>query len=299
MVNEYGFGGRYTKDFPSQVIIDLTEVCNLACTHCPHPVFKESKQYGARFLDGAFNQKAVDEVKSHGSQYIRYTAEGEPLIHPECHEFIQHAVEHSGTFVTLTTNGTLLNGRKMKRLLDAGLHMLDVSIDAATPETYAKIRGGDYTKVVFHVKQMAKMRGNCKLVVSFVEQPGNAHEAMAFSNLWKPLVDQVVIRRFHSAAGHLGGGVQLDRYPCIYPWERIVLTPGGYLSFCPQEWFGRAKMADYRTTTIKELWASPQYEALRIAHLTNQCFGVCEKCPDWKQTRWHKESYADLVESMK
>ena len=34
MKNEhYGFVGRLSKKFPSQVMVDLTEVCNLACIH--------------------------------------------------------------------------------------------------------------------------------------------------------------------------------------------------------------------------------------------------------------------------
>ena len=40
--------------------------------------------------------------------------------------------------VTLTTNGTLLNKKKMKKLLDTGLHMIDISIDAFKEETYSK-----------------------------------------------------------------------------------------------------------------------------------------------------------------
>src|SRR6188472_4143254 len=83
---QYGFGGRLTQDFPSQVIVDITEVCNLACIHCPHPEFKKSEHYGARYLEPELNQKLIDEVKAYGPggvQYIRYTSDGEPLIHPK------------------------------------------------------------------------------------------------------------------------------------------------------------------------------------------------------------------------
>ena len=40
----------YQKKFPSQVMVDMTEVCNLACIHC-HPEFKRSTIYGKRMLD--------------------------------------------------------------------------------------------------------------------------------------------------------------------------------------------------------------------------------------------------------
>ena len=45
---KYGFNGRLSKKFPSQVMVDLTEVCNLACIHCTHPEFKKSSIYGKR-----------------------------------------------------------------------------------------------------------------------------------------------------------------------------------------------------------------------------------------------------------
>jgi hypothetical protein len=44
----FGFYGRLNADFPSQVIIDVTEICNLECIHCPHPDFKKSKYYDKR-----------------------------------------------------------------------------------------------------------------------------------------------------------------------------------------------------------------------------------------------------------
>ena len=42
-------------------------------------------------------------------QNIRYTSNGEPLVHPKSYEMINYAVTNSNTKVTLTTNGTLLN----------------------------------------------------------------------------------------------------------------------------------------------------------------------------------------------
>ena len=112
----YDFYGRLNKNFPSQILIDSTEVCNLACIHCPHPDFKKSKNYDARFIDPLLNKKLIDEVKKHGkgiTQYIRYASNGEPLIHPNAFDMLDYAVENSGTLVTLTTNGTILNEKRI------------------------------------------------------------------------------------------------------------------------------------------------------------------------------------------
>lgn len=313
----YDFGGRLSAAFPSQIIIDITEVCNLACIHCPHSDFKKSQYYDARYLDPELNTKIVDEVKACGqgrTQYIRYSSEGEPLVHPKGYEMIEYAVRNSGVYVTLTTNGTIMNERRTRKLLDAGVHMIDISIDALNADTYSKIRvNGDLEVTrsnVLNLISWVKQSGSpTKVVVSFVEQPQNTHEMADFESYWKEQgADYVVIRRRHSAAGAVIDVANImrkeqaheNRRPCIYPWERIVLNPRGYLAFCPADWTHGSSIVDYANTTVAEIWQGDFYRRLREAHLTNSYDNhvFCGNCPDWASTRWPGEgrAYANLIE---
>lgn len=316
----YGFYDRLKAEFPSQIIVDATEVCNLACIHCPHPTFKKSEHYKGRFLDPTLNTKLVNEVREYGrghAQYIRYTGEGEPLTHPQGYDMIEYAVHHSGVFVTLTTNGTIMNEKRTRRLLESGVHLIDISIDAFKPETYAKIRvNGDLNITRANVLNLIKwVRGagsRTKVVVSYVEQPQNRHETRDFETYWKEQgADYVVIRRLHSSAGaveRIASRMRQEnrneaRYPCLYPWERILLNPPGDLVFCPQDWVHGSVVCDYRETTIRDVWQGEFYRELRKAHLDNDFarHAFCGQCPDWKQTRWPDEgrSYADMVQELK
>lgn len=313
----YGFYDRLKAEFPSQVIVDATEVCNLACIHCPHPEFKRSTHYDARYLDVILHHKMVDEVRDYGrgkTQYIRYTSNGEPLIHPGIYDMLDYAVKESRVFVTLTTNGTIMNQKRVEKLLASGLHLIDVSIDAFSSGTYAKVRvNGDLGVTRRNVLELLAMKralsSATRVIVSFVEQRENTHEVGDFEKFWKDQgVDYVVIRRLHSAAGgvtriaiemrdHQKGQ---QRYPCLYPWERILLNPKGELAFCPQDWVHGSVIADYRNTTIRDVWQGEIYRRLRDAHLSRDFshHGFCGACPDWEQTRWPGEgrSYADMVE---
>jgi len=312
----FGFGGRLTRAFPSQIIVDITEVCNLECVHCPHPEFKKSKYYAKRYLNPDLNKKMVHEVREAGAgltQYIRYSSEGEPLIHPRGYEMIEYAALNSGVFVTLTTNGTIMNEKRTRRLLDSGVHMIDISIDAFSSEVYSKIRVNGELKqtrsnVLNLIRWNKELNSGTKVVVSFIEQPINSHEILAFQNFWKSEgADEVVIRRLHSAAGAVGdvaNQMRLSqsgkgRRPCVYPWERVVLTPRGILAFCPADWTHGSSVMDYSETTISEVWRGEFYRALREAHLQNDftCHQFCGQCPDWEQTRWPGEgrAYADLI----
>ena len=317
---EYGFQGRLKAEFPSQVIIDTTELCNLACVHCPHPVFKKSEYYSGASLDPELNAKAVDEVRKYGqeaTQYIRYTGEGETLIHKNFFAMLGYAAKNSGVAVTVTTNGVLLDEARCEKLLHTNVDIVDISIDAFLPETYSKIRVKGDLKVtqanVLRLLRMTKMPGvKTKVIVSYIEQLSNALETSDFERYWKEHgADYVVIRRLHSAAGAIPDIAREmreknesgPRRPCLYPWERIVLNPRGQLAFCPADWTHGSTVVDYRKTTIRETWGGEFCQGLRQAHLTNN-FGAhafCGQCPDWQATRWPSEgrSYADMIEGFK
>lgn len=314
---DYGFGGRLNADFPSQILMDITEVCNLACIHCPHPSFVKSEHYDGRYLDPALNEKMIEEVRLHGqgkTQYIRYASNGEPLVHPEGYNMIESAVKYSGVYVTLTTNGKIMNEKRTQCLLEAGVHMIDISIDAFTPETYAKIRvkgNLDVTRenVLRLIRWIRESKSSSKVVVSFVEQPQNTAEAADFERYWKDQgVNSVVIRRLHTCSGAVKDLTAIrhrdlsatKRRPCLYPWERIVINARGDLAFCPSDWVHGSYIADYRKTSIHAEWQGGFYKALREAHLKNNYanHAFCGNCPDWAATRWPHEgrSYADMVE---
>ncbi len=316
-MSKYGFYERLSKEFPSQVMVDITEVCNLGCIHCTHPKFKLSSSYNKRMINPEINKKMVDEVAKHGkgiTKYIRYTSNGEPLVHPKSYEILQYAVDNSGTKVTLTTNGTLLKEKKMKKLLSTGLHMIDVSIDAYSNEIYKKVRvGGDLDVTKKNVLRLLELNDEVghktKIIVSFVEQKENSHEIEKFKEFWqKQSVDEVLIRKLHTNSGsvvkenNLGIIKNESRRACLYPWERVVLTAKGTLNFCPTDWYGKSEVSDFAKTSIREVWKNNFYNDLRDQHLTNDYKNeFCKQCPDWKNTSWpfdKNKSYADLVEKI-
>jgi MoaA/NifB/PqqE/SkfB family radical SAM enzyme len=316
----YSFHDRLKAEFPSQILVDASEVCNLACIHCPHPSFKASEHYAGRKLDPSLNEKLVEEVREHGqghTQYIRYASAGEPLTYPAVFDMMDYAKRRSGVTVTLTTNGKIMNEARVERLINIGVDIVDISLDAHTPETYAKIRvGGDLNvtraNVLRLVERSKATGGRTKVVVSFVEQPLNHHETQDFDKYWKEHgAEYVVIRRLHSCSGAnldlaeslRANNNEVARRPCLYPWERIVLNPKGDLAFCPSDWVHGSHIGDYRTITIKDTWQGEFYRRLRQAHLANDFSGhsFCGQCPDWRSTRWPNEgrSYANMVQEFK
>lgn len=314
----YGFQGNLKREFPSQIVVDVCEKCNYACIHCPQAEFSKSKDYKGYFLDPKLNKKLVDETARDGKgicQYLRYTAQGEPLLHPDIVPMLKYACKHSGAQVNLTTNGSLLTPATGKKLLAAGVDVFDISVDAFQPKTYARIRrNGDLevtrSNILSLLNARAKGGYKAKVTVSFVEQPLNTGEAEQFRDFWEGAgVDYVVIRRMHSCAGAKKNIAKTmaekapARRPCPYPWERLVLKPSGHIGFCPADWKHEETLCHFAKASIKDLWKGEFMRTLRRAHLENDFtgFNLCAQCPDWAATRWPGEgrAYADMMKDFK
>jgi hypothetical protein len=84
----------------------------------------------------------------------------EPFWKNRIFQLLETLGVHPNTQITTFTNGTLFTGDKRDRWLAILKSTLSFSIDAATPETYRKIRRIDaYDKVVDHLLEYSEMRG--------------------------------------------------------------------------------------------------------------------------------------------
>ena len=83
----------------------------------------------------------------------------------------------------------------------------------------------------------------------------------------------------------------IKRKPCLYPWERLILSPTGHIGYCPADWKYGSKFVNFTETSIKEAWNSKFMVDLRKAHLENNfsCHKFCGQCPDWEKTKWPNE----------
>ena len=314
-MSQYGFTDYLSADFPSQINVDVTEFCNLECVHCPFVQASKAKGRSRVQIDEALHRKLIDDIAANSGgacRYIRYTGEGEPLLHKKLVGMLAYAREKTDMQITLTTNGTLLDEKRGKAVIAAGVDIVDVSIDAYNPSTFAKVRvKGELEPVQRNVKTLIQLSkdsgGNTKVMVSFVEQELNRFESEPFKQYWEAAgADFVVLRRQHSCAGNMEpikeamwAVAPTPRKPCLYPWERLVVSPTGSYSYCPADWYHQANIGNVSEQSIKEVWQGEKMRALRQAHLDNDFsgHGFCGQCPDWMAIRWPWEgrSYATVV----
>lgn len=295
----FGFEDRRTARFPTYVMFDLTNFCNAACVHCPQSVNFLGKEKQTFLALDAF-KSVIDECSQYHTDFIRITADGEPLLHPEIWQMLDYAGKHSNARIGLTTNGSALNRANVKKLLDAQIFMIDVSLDAFSKETFEVIRAGlNFDRVISNVLRLLEFReqnaaaNQLKVMVSFVKQKENEHEEESFVAFWQEKVDRVLIREMISNVGknkdhNLASADGLSRWPCPHWWRRVVINYDGQLKACPVDWEGGLINTDISTRTVEEQWHDDFYFDYRMQHLNNshKVTSICRDCLDWQGTPW-------------
>jgi MoaA/NifB/PqqE/SkfB family radical SAM enzyme len=139
----------------SKVYIEPTNRCNLECRTCMRNVWEESLGE----MSSATFARIIEGMRSFSSPpTVFFGGLGEPLAHPDIVEMVSQ-VKALGSFVELITNGTLLTKPLSKQLIDAGLDVIWVSLDGATPESYADVRlGAALPKVLAHLADFREVR---------------------------------------------------------------------------------------------------------------------------------------------
>ncbi|WP_107950053.1 radical SAM/SPASM domain-containing protein [Lysinibacillus parviboronicapiens] len=103
-----------------KVYIEITSVCNLACSFCP----PTARAKGLIKVE-QFN-KILDEIRPH-TKYIYLHVKGEPLLHPRIDQLLD-AAHAKGFKVNITTNGTLIKKNREKLLGKPALRQINFSL---------------------------------------------------------------------------------------------------------------------------------------------------------------------------
>ena len=123
---------------PVCLYLETTNRCNLLCTTCPRTY--EELEPPADMSWELFTS-IVDQMP-HLQRAVLHGV-GEPMLVKNLPRMVRY-LKDRGTYVLFNTNGTVLNEKNGRALIDAGLDELRVSFDAANAESYRAIRGKNY-----------------------------------------------------------------------------------------------------------------------------------------------------------
>lgn len=139
----------------AKVYLEPTNRCNITCRTCMRNTWDEPL---GMMSDSTFDRVLQSIRGLDPKPLVHLGGIGEPLFHPRAVEMVAD-LKTLGCMVELITNGTLLTPQRARLLVGAGLDTLWVSLDGATPESYADVRlGAALPTVLEHLRQFRSMR---------------------------------------------------------------------------------------------------------------------------------------------
>jgi MoaA/NifB/PqqE/SkfB family radical SAM enzyme len=121
-------GARALLDTQHPILVHIVPMrrCNLACAYC--------NEYDAvsQPVPLPLMERRLDKLADLGTSMITVSG-GEPLMHPELDAMIAQ-MRRRGMISSLITNGYYLSPERIRRLNDAGLDFLQISIDNVEPD---------------------------------------------------------------------------------------------------------------------------------------------------------------------
>jgi radical SAM protein with 4Fe4S-binding SPASM domain len=174
----------HVRSFPKTIKLDLDLSCNLKCASCREHVIIEKNSGKIQKQIELFEeikQWALNNPTE--SVTIMPMSSGEIFASHSGLKFLEslHDYPYQNLKLHITSNGTLIE--KNKHLLDKihpTIKSWSISIDAATPETYSQVRGGDWDTLVQGLEYIKTFNGYKQF--NFVIQKNNWHEIEEFAD---------------------------------------------------------------------------------------------------------------------
>lgn len=299
-------------EFPKYVEIETVNACNARCPMCTindwernYPVMK----------DDVFN-KISDELIEY-KEYLKRVSlyrDGEPLIDKKLakriNKFFQAGIENT----SIATNVSLLNEKRSRDLLEAGLGMIIFSIDSLDKKTFENIRVRlNFEEVRDNAIKFLQLRDQinpkCRVWIRMIKQEENKDEWDNYYDFWTKYTSDVDRVYFHNI---FNWGGQLDNYksisqsfepnlPCVALWSLMVFFANGDVPLCNVDYNNKFSTGNVMKTSIKDLWSSKIMNSRRKLHLdgNKKDISLCTNCNVWDEVKGAEElissEYAESV----
>ncbi len=303
---------------PFTVFVEPTNLCNFSCSFCPEsfPDYVE-RSGGTHHLTLEAWEHIANEISdllgSSRLKTLNFYMMGEPLANPSTPDFIRSARERGlAEHLILTTNGSLLSGKRAERLLDAAPDFVRVSIYGADDEHHARITSSrvPLTTVRNNVRAFRDLRDRAPrrlphLYVKMIDQGphANARFLEAFADCADEIEIEPVMNWNDPDGASLSGLSQQDllstdyfkqkKSVCPSPFYTLVIHSDLQVSVCCVDWAKQAVVGDLKGQSLREIWWGDSLHEFRLLHLERRRSEIpaCANCT-------YLHTFPDVMDSL-
>lgn len=251
---------------------EVTNRCNLRCTICP-------VNRGMRRPRATQDLASFERFLSHNPdlEFLLLFQWGEPLLVPELPEMIA-AAKARGIRTMITTNGTLLDEAWSRRLLDAGLTRLTLSVDGGA-DTHRAIRGVDLEPLRANLLRLRHLRDELGSPMGIdVSMVANRETESRWGELresWRGVADRIqAIPQFVRKA---------RRHPCREPSRgSLVVLADGRVTVCCADPEGEATVGRADEAPLREILNNAAMREFRRRHFRGEFPALCRECGEYE-----------------
>lgn len=233
-------GKTVLESMPPSLGIDLHGACNVKppCVYCEWNFAKEEE---AENVDRPFTADTLREwgpFFDHAGKLVNCSI-GEPFMMKPIDDILD-LLGDRGKTLEMSTNGQILTDRNIEKLLGRYIHLY-ISLDAATLETYRKLRNDTFEKILGNLRRLLQARkghgGLPKVFLVFMPMKVNVHELDDFVRLTAELgADKLILRPLNTAPGNNldweRGGYHFRYDDEILPFGELVHVSGRARELC-------------------------------------------------------------------
>lgn len=279
---------KIVSQFPLHLNIEVTGRCNLMCRHC----LRFSRRTTIGDMDMDTFKKIIDEGVKYNLYAINLSWLGESFLHPRLMEMIDYAKSKEILEIIINTNGTLINKKISKKILDSGkLDTIVFSLDSITEEKYNLIKyGSDFKLVNQNILKLIEQKEKRELrkpeiIVQMIDQKQTHEEVMAFIHYWKTKADKIRIATYQSPDGRQndkmrGQNLPELMFPCPQLWQRLVIAWDGTIYPCIGDNACRDPLGNIKESSIYNIWHGDRLRSLREKHCKFEAddIAMCSHC---------------------
>lgn len=223
---EYARGATILRSRPVDLVLQVSTVCNLRCVMCPHGT-------GAVDRPSHMPLDVLERMQDFVASAARMIVSGlgEPLLAPAFWRLVESCAHRDDIFIRANSNAQLVTPENARRLLDSGLKEISFSLDAATPATYAKIRGADFARATHGVRTMCAARRDhprrsLEVFINMTLMAENIAEAPRFVELAAEIgADAVLFSQLFPFGDDPGWQVKRGDWTFAYAQQMLSLDP--------------------------------------------------------------------------